>query len=82
MPFWIDTEGYTDRDREMFVCGVEFQMIYQAVLDGKGWNQCIHTENESRVRLMCGKLRIPVTIARYDDTWSHCEIPGVSNKEG
>ena len=26
MPFFIDTDGYTDRDREMFVCGVEFYM--------------------------------------------------------
>lgn len=28
MSFWIDTDGYSDRDRMMFVCGVEFQMIY------------------------------------------------------
>ena len=27
MPFWIDTDAYTDRDREMFVAGVEFQPV-------------------------------------------------------
>ena len=31
MPFWVDTEGYTDRDREMFVCGIELQMIYDKI---------------------------------------------------
>ena len=34
MPFWIDTDGYTDRDREMFVCGVEFQMVTELLKDG------------------------------------------------
>lgn len=75
MPFWIDTDNYTDRDREMFVCGVEFQMIYETIKDKRDWSQPIHTENESRVRMMCGKLGLPVKMVRHCDTWTHCEIP-------
>lgn len=26
VPFWIDTDGYSDRDRLMFCAGVEFEM--------------------------------------------------------
>lgn len=75
MSFWIDTDAYSDRDREMFVCGVEFQMIYAAIESARGWCQCIHTENESRVRMMCAKLGVPVKMSRVCDTWTHCEIP-------
>jgi len=74
MSFWIDTDGYADRDREMFVCGVEFQMIYAIVLANRDWNQCIHTKNESRVRMMCGKLGVQVKMRRECDTWTHCCI--------
>lgn len=75
MPFWVDTDGYTDRDREMFVCGVEFQTVYETIKDKRDWCQCIHTENESRVRMMCAKLGVPVKMERHCDTWTHCEIP-------
>ena len=56
MPFWIDTPGYTDRDREMFVCGVEFEMIRQELESGKGIRRPIHADNSSRVRMMCHKM--------------------------
>lgn len=56
MPFWIDTEAYTDRDRQMFVCGVDFEMIRQAFQSGRPVDRTIHTENESRVRMMAAKL--------------------------
>lgn len=74
MPFWIDTEGYTDRDRNMFTCGVEFQMIYDAIRSGRGWNQCIHNENTSRVRMMCGKLGVTYAMSQWDDTWTNLSI--------
>jgi hypothetical protein len=74
MSLWIDTDGYSDRDREMFVCGVEFQMIYATIKDKRDWCQCIHAENESRVRMMCAKLGVPVKMERSCDTWTHCEI--------
>ena len=75
LSFWIDTEAYTDRDREMFVCGVEFAMIYETIKNKRDWYQCIHVENESRVRMMCGKLGVPVRMERHCDTWTYCEIP-------
>jgi hypothetical protein len=73
--FWIDTDGYSDRDRDMFICGVEFNMIYETIKDKRDWCQCIHAENESRVRMMCGKLGFPVKMQRICDTWTLCEIP-------
>lgn len=76
MPFWIDTDAYTDRDRLMFVCGAEFQFIYELAKSGCGVNQCIHTENESRIRMMCGKLGLQVKMTRHCDTWTQCEISG------
>lgn len=75
MPFWIDTDSYSQVDRDMFVCGVEFQMVYQTILEKRDWDQCIHAENESRVRMMRGKLGVPVQMKRHDDTWTHCYIP-------
>lgn len=44
-PFWIDTEGYSDRDRLMFVAGVEFQMIREELEVGGA--RPIHRENET-----------------------------------
>jgi hypothetical protein len=76
MPFWIDTDAYTDRDRLMFVCGTEFEMIYTALKADRGWDQCIHTENESRVKMMCAKLGKFCKMDRYDDTWTFCTIIG------
>ena len=73
--FWIDTDAYSDRDRDMFTCGVEFHMVYRAIKEKRGWCQCIRTENESRVRMLCAKLRVPVKLERCCDTWTHCEIP-------
>ena len=75
MPFFIDTDGYTDRDREMFVCGVEFYMVYQAVKAGSGWKQAVHNENVSRIRMMCHKLGVVPTLERHDDEWTELTIP-------
>jgi hypothetical protein len=62
MPFFIDTAGYTDRDREMFVCGVEWQMVYDKIRSGERFNCTIHSENESRIRMMAGRLGRQVLI--------------------
>lgn len=75
MSFWIDTDGYTDRDRSMFVAGVEFQMIYAAIEKGWRGTRPIHRENESRLKLMCGRLGVQCEIRQHEDyegceTWS------------
>ncbi len=77
MPFWIDTEAYTDRDREMFACGVEFQMVYDAAKNGLGWHQCIHKENESRIRMMLGKLGVKHTMVSQCNEWTDLSFPEV-----
>ena len=71
IPFWIDVDAYSDRDRLMFVCGCEYIMICNALGCGKYVNkQAIHVENESRLRMFCGRMKIKYTIERYDDEWS------------
>lgn len=72
MPFWIDTEAYTRRDRDMFVAGVEFEMLRQELTAGGPVTRTIHTENESRARMMAGKLGRKVTIeASGVEGWSY-----------
>lgn len=72
--FWIDTDAYSDRDRLMFACGVEFRIIVDAIKQGLGYCQYIHPENESRVRLLCAKLGLAVEMDRHCDNWTHCKI--------
>ena len=76
MPFFIDTDGYTDRDREMFACGVEWQMVYKEMKSSLPVHRTIHTENASRVRMMAGRLGRQVTIvpagAEYPG-WSYLD---------
>ncbi len=74
MSFFIDTDAYSDRDRQMFVCGVEWQMVYQKLLNGDSIQMPIHTENESRVRMMCAKLKRRCDIKRSCETWSALEV--------
>lgn len=79
MPFWIDTSGYTGRDREMFVCGVEFNMVYEQLKTGWSGSRPIHRENESRIRMMCGKMRVDCKITPHEgyegcETWSDLDV--------
>lgn len=69
-PFWIDTDGYSDRDRLMFCCGVEFQMIREELRSHEAFNRPIHAENESRVRLLISRTKRKCDIKRIDDCWS------------
>lgn len=73
MPFWIDTDAYTDRDRDMFVAGVEFQMVTTLLKSGWHGSRPIHPENESRLRMAAGRLNRKVIIERCveDDSWSY-----------
>lgn len=80
-PFWIDTDAYSDRDRSMFACGVEFAAILDHARDAPGpLSAVIHRENESRVRMLCGRFRRTCRIepcGAQDDpagTWSFLEI--------
>lgn len=79
MPFWIDTDGYTDRDRAMFVAGAEFEQLYTLLRDSKSCQRPIHRENESRVRLMCGRLGLPCKLTPHTgyigcETWTDLEV--------
>ncbi len=72
--YYIDTDGYSDRDREMFVCGAEYQMIYESIKAGEVWSKAIHTENASRVRMLCKRLNAQVSMVQVCSTWTICTI--------
>jgi len=56
-PFWIDTEAYTSRDQLMFCAGCEFCDILNKIrFSMEEVNLTIHRENESRIRMACGKF--------------------------
>lgn len=82
-PFWIDTDGYTDRDREMFCAGVEFQMICRLLDDGWEGTRPMRRENESRVRMLCAKRGVVCQIEQHGgcETWSQLTV-GVKPHEG
>lgn len=66
-PFWIDTDSYTDRDRHMFVAGFEFATILRHIEEVDGpLETVIHRENESRVRMACGRFGRKCEIAQHD----------------
>lgn len=81
MPFWIDTDAYSDRDRLMFCCGVEFEMLRKQFQAGSPIKTTIHRDNESRVRMMAGRFHRSVRIVSCetdhdpDGTWSYCQSP-------
>ena len=76
MSFWIDTDGYSDREREMFVAGVEFQMVYESIKNGNGWAQPIREENAPRVRMMLNKLGIGhYKLTPLDHGWVDLLVP-------
>lgn len=79
--FNIDGPSYDDRDREMFVCGYEFAQVYNHIMKDPGKLQIpIHRDNESRIKIMCGKFKRRCTITPCsaehdpDGTWSDLVI--------
>lgn len=80
-PFWIDTDAYTDRDRLMFVAGYEFHLVLRHIRTDSGTlSTTIHRENESRIRMACGRFERVCKIDPCepehdpDGTWSYLEI--------
>lgn len=76
LPFFIDTEGYSDRDRAMFVAGAEFAMKMAEIEAGWRGAAPVHRENESRFRMACGRLGLRVSVRPLDgyDDWSELEV--------
>lgn len=74
--FYIDTDAYSDRDRQMFVCGAEFWQIIAMLDDGWTGSKPIHRENESRVRMLCGRRGIRCDIRPCDgyEEWSEFTV--------
>ena len=84
LSFSIDTDGYSDRDREMFVSGYEFAEIAAHLERSRaGIDRPIHRENESRIRIACGRFKRACAITPTDEeidqdgTWSRLEVPAI-----
>lgn len=80
MPFWIDTNGYTDRDRLMFCAGVEFEMVHKLLESGWRGPRLIHRENESRLRMMCARMGVKCEIKQHEG-YDGCEVWSEMNCE-
>jgi hypothetical protein len=83
LPFWTDTDAYTDRDRAMFTAGFEFAQLVWVLENKPGQiDTVIHRENESRVRMACGRFGrsciIEPCMTEFDPagTWSYLTIHG------
>ncbi len=83
MPFWIDTDAYTPRDQEMFCAGYEFCQMYERMKLPAAYSTTIHRENESRFRMMAGRMKRQVKIEPCetehdpDGTWSYFDMEEV-----
>lgn len=72
LPFWIDTPGYSRRDRQMFVAGVEFLMVTNEMRHQDGEHRTtVSRENTSRLRMAAGQLGRRVVI----DNCEPCHDP-------
>jgi hypothetical protein len=76
MPFVIDGDGYTDRDRQMFVAGYEFCQLHEFLEanPGVGLHKPVHRENEDRIRVLCRRLGRKCSLMPVDDTWSSMTV--------
>jgi hypothetical protein len=87
-PFWIDTDAYSDRDRAMFVAGYEFAIVLAHIeRDADEFSTTIHRENESRIRMACGRFGRRCEIEQCSDehdpagTWSFLRILAAEGRE-
>lgn len=76
IPFVIDGDGYSDRDRAMFVAGYEFCQVATMLADhpGEPISRPIHSENEDRIRVLCNREKRTVRFEKINECWSHLEI--------
>jgi len=69
LPFIIDGPGYSDRDRQMFVAGVELCQVYHLLDSGLGIDRPVHKENEDRLRVLCSRQGRVCRLDPIDETW-------------
>jgi hypothetical protein len=76
IPFVIDGDAYSDRDRAMFVAGYEFCQIrtFLEVNPGEPLAKPVHPENADRLRVLCGRFGRICEIEPIDGTWSWLDI--------
>jgi hypothetical protein len=78
VPFLIDGDGYSDRDREMFVLGFEFATVREELRPGHNPPpMTIHRDNETRIRVMFGRSGRRCTFTPINEEWVRMEVEPV-----
>ena len=74
-PFWIDTDGYSDRDREMFCAGVDYASLAKFLRKAKAGDvTVVLRENASRARMLAAHNKIVVTIEPLQETHASVQV--------
>jgi hypothetical protein len=66
IPHFTDTDGYTDRDREMFAAGWEYRNVAAFFRIPAGRKLAIRAENGNRVRMLAAQMKRSVLIEPGD----------------
>jgi hypothetical protein len=74
-PFDIDHGELHGLNRQtVFVLGVEWQMVYQGLENGRDYARMIHSENIARVRNMCQRRGRTFEITPFNDDWAQLVV--------
>lgn len=73
-PFWIDTDGYSPRDRDMFVAGFEYGLIYCNLVTGKPCSLVFGVENFDRVRMLLAEHKRKYQIVTLNEEYSRIDV--------
>lgn len=73
--FFVDYNDYTERDRLMFVCGIEYETIYRTLrADKPVVGYPVHRENIPRIIRLCESLGKKYNFKQADRDWSHLTV--------
>ena len=71
----LNGEGYTIRDKKMFLAGVEYSTIQHYLeVDKQPVSRQIMNENVDRLMVLCNKLGRTLDIERIDEDYSYLMI--------
>lgn len=73
-PFWIDTSGYSNRDRDMFVAGFEYGLIYCNLITGRAFSAVFAAENFDRVRMLLDEHKRKYRVVTIKDDYMRFDV--------
>ncbi len=73
--FLLNGEAYTNRDKKMFLAGVEYCTIQHYLeVDKEPISRQIMNENVDRLMILCNKYGRTLNIERIDEDYSYLTI--------